>query len=117
MNFKVFYKPGTHIGRVDAISRWYGNEEASRYDKLLTQGDTPATQTTHPPQVQVLLLDEHKLDLLPSIDISNWPKNFDGLWIVPSEYHIKVLNQCHDAAVAGYWGHNRIKEIVSGNFI
>ena len=38
------------MGRVDAISRWYRNEEAGGYDKLFTQGDTPATQTIHPPQ-------------------------------------------------------------------
>ena len=67
------------MGRVDAISRQYGNEEASGYDKLLTQGDTPAIQTTYPPQAQVLLLDEHELDPLPDVDISNWPKNLDGL--------------------------------------
>ena len=105
------------MGRVDAISKRYGNEEAGGYDKLLTQGNTPATQTTHPPQAQVLLLDEHELDPLPGVDISNWLKNLDGLWIVPSEHWIEVLNQCHDLAVAGHWGRNRTKEIISRNFI
>ena len=78
-NFKVFYILGTHMERVDAISRRYGNEEAGGYDKLLTQRNTPATQTTHPPQAQVLLLDEHELDPLPGVDISNWPRNVNGL--------------------------------------
>ena len=105
------------MGKVDAISRWYGNGEAGGYDKLLTQGDTPVIRTTHPPQVQVLLLDEYELDPLPGVDLSNWSKNHDGLWVVPSEHGIEVLNQCHDSVVAGHWGCNRTKEIVSQNFI
>ena len=105
------------MGRVDAISRRYGNKEAGGYDKLLTQGDTPATQTTHLLQAQVLLLDEHELDPLPGVNISNWPKNLDSLWIIPSEHRIEVLNQCHDLVVAGHWSHNRTKEIILRNFI
>ena len=105
------------MGRVDAISKRYGNKVAGWYHKLLTQEDTPVTQTTHPLQAQVLLLDEYKLDLLPGIDISNWPKNHDGLWVVPSKHWIQVLNQYHNSVVVGHWGHNRIREIVSGNFI
>ena len=69
------------------------------------------------PTPQVLILEEQEMEPLAGIDVSTWEKNDDGLWIVPEAHHKDVLSQCYDSLVAGHWGRNRIRGMVSHNFI
>ncbi len=105
------------MGRVDALSRRNGSEEAGGYDKLLIQGDTPHDKSTPNGETAVLLLEDQDLDPLTGIDISNWSKNADALWIVPEHHRADVLKQCHDSLVVGHWGHDRTRELISRNFV
>src|SRR5258706_8649789 len=76
------------------------------YDKSTPNGETA-----------VLLLEDQDLDPLTGIDISNWPKNADALWIVPEHHRADVLKQCHDSLVAGHWGRDRTRELILRNFV
>ena len=59
------------MGRVDAISRHTGNEEAGAFEQLLVEG-------------KVLVLDGQE-ESLDRLDISGWEKK-DGLRVVPAEH-------------------------------
>ena len=65
----------------------------------------------------MLLLEDQDLDPLTAIDVSDWLKNRDALWIVPEHHRTDVLKQCYDSLVAGYWGHDRTRELISYNFV
>ena len=72
---------------------------------------------------QLLDLEEDKNDNegnaddieLVAIDFSKWHK-CNGLWLVPEEHRLEVLEQQHDSQVAGYWGRHRTQDLVSRNF-
>ena len=53
---------------------------------------------------------------LEVIDVATWEKK-NGLWVVPQEHRLEVLQQHHDRQVAAYWGRHRTQELVSQNFI
>ena len=40
---------------------------------------------------------------LEGIDVAIWEKK-NGLWVVPQEHRLKVLQQSHNSQVAGHWG-------------
>ena len=53
---------------------------------------------------------------LDRIDVATWEKK-NGLWVVPQEHRLEVLQQNHDSQVAGHQGKHRTQELVSQNFI
>ena len=49
---------------------------------------------------------------LEVIDVATWEKK-NGLWVVPQEHRLEVLQQHHDRQVAAYWRRHQTQELVS----
>ena len=110
-NYMIHYRPGSKMGKVDAITRRSGDAKSGIEEIFFKDG-------------QLLSLDGESVEepndipdpQLESIDMSLWEMK-DELRIVPPEYRLEVLRQCHDSKVAGHWGKHRTQELVSRNFI
>ena len=89
---------------MDALTRRMGQQDAGGHEQILH------------PQPHILILEEHDMQPVDGIDISNWEKTKAGLWIVPAESRLAVLSQFHDSGIAGHWGHDRTRELISRNF-
>ena len=110
-DFKVVYKPGPSMGRVDSITRRAGNEEAGGYEQLLNKS------IDKDGQLILTLQDETSCEgLVEDVDITGWDKK-DGLWVVPIQYRPAVLKQFHDSKIAGHWGRMQTLELISRNFV
>ena len=109
-HYNIHYRPGTKMGKSDGLSRRSVEEKSAMHVKFFEDG-----------QLLDLVQEENDNERnaedmeLEGIDISKWDKH-NGLWLVPEEDRLEVLQQHHDSQVAGHWGRHRTQELVSRNF-
>ena len=50
-----------------------------------------------------------------TLNIFNWAKNSNWLWVVPEEHRLAIKRQYYDSIVASYWGRDITYELLSCN--
>ena len=98
------------MSKPDALSRRSAEEKSGMHAKFFEQAqllDLGKDEIDHEDNVDDIELE--------GIDVSKWDKR-NGLWLVPEEHRLEVLQQHHDSQVAGHCGRHRTQELVTGNF-
>ena len=97
------YKP-------DGLSRCSGEEQSGMDAKLFQEGQLFDREDDE--NDNSYNADDIELE---GTDLSKWAKR-NGLWLVPEEHRLEVLQQHHDSQVAAQWGRHRTQELFSRNF-
>ena len=105
--YNIHYRPGSKMGKPDALSRRSGEEKSAMDAKLFEEGQLlDSGEDANDNEANA---DDIELE---GIDVSKWDKR-NGLWLVPEQHRLEVLRLHHDSRVAGYWGGHRTQELVS----
>ena len=107
----IHYRPGFEIGKPDGLSRRLGEEKSRMDAHLLDEGQLRDLKNDDASEEE----DAEDVEL-ERIDVATWERK-NGLWVVPQEHRLEVLQQHHDSQVAGHWRRHRTQELVSWNFI
>ena len=93
--YNIHYRPGFKMGKPDGLSRGSGEEKSGMDVHFFDEGQLLDLEYDNVGEE-----DDVEDVELEGIDVATWEKK-NGLWVVPQEHRLEVLQQHHDSQVTG----------------
>ena len=84
------------MGKPDALTCRSSIEKLGAEERMFKENQLLALDGINAEEVSDIQLD--------GINCSSWQRSPNSLLLVPEEYRLEILCQCHNSKIAGHWG-------------